>query len=92
MNISSFAMTTDLTKGKALPLIFKYSLPIIGGQLFQLFYTLADTLIVGQTLGSEALAAVGATSIVTYFQLVFIQGFTNGLGIVTGQCMEHMIE
>ena len=86
MNICSSAMTTDLTKGKALPLIFKYSLPIIGGQLFQLFYTLADTLIVGQTLGSEALAAVGATSIVTYFQLVFIQGFTNGLGIVTGQC------
>lgn len=79
-------MTTDLTKGRPLPLIFRYSLPIIGGQLFQLFYTLADTLIVGQTLGANALAAVGATTIVTYFQLVFIQGFTNGMGIVTGQC------
>lgn len=79
-------MTSDLTKGRPLPLIFRYSLPIIGGQLFQLFYTLADTLIVGQTLGSDALAAVGATAIVTYFELVFIQGFTNGMGIVTGQC------
>ncbi len=79
-------MTADLTKGRPLSVIFRYSLPLIAGQLFQLFYTLADTLIVGQTLGASSLAAVGATSIVTYFQLVFIQGFTNGMGIITGQC------
>jgi len=79
-------MIADLTKGRPLSVIFRYSLPLIAGQLFQLFYTLADTLIVGQTLGASSLAAVGATSIVTYFQLVFIQGFTNGMGIIAGQC------
>ena len=37
-------MTADLTKGKPLPVIFRFSLPVIAGNLFQLFYTLADTI------------------------------------------------
>ena len=52
-------MTKDLTKGTPWKVIAKFSLPVIGGNLFQLFYTLADTVIVGRTLGAEALAAVG---------------------------------
>lgn len=58
---------------------------VIGGNLFQLFYTLADSVIVGKTLGAQALAAVGSTSIIVYFVLCFIQGFTNGFGICLGQ-------
>lgn len=78
-------MEKDLTKGNPFMTIFLFSLPIIGGNLFQLVYTLADTVIVGRTLGSGALAAVGSTGIISYFLLCFIQGFTGGFGICLGQ-------
>ena len=75
-------MATDLTKGRPLSVLFRFSLPVIGGNLFQLFYTLADTLIVGQTIGEDALAAVGATSVFVYFILCFITGMTGGFSII----------
>lgn len=78
-------MTKDLTKGTPWKVIAKFSLPVIGGNLFQLFYTLADTVIVGRTLGAEALAAVGAMATIVYFVLCFIQGLTGGFGILLGQ-------
>ena len=59
--------------------------PIIGGNLFQLFYTIADTIIVGQTIGESALAAVCATTVFVYFILCFIQGLTNGFSIILAQ-------
>ena len=58
---------------------------MILGNLFQLFYTLADTMIVGKTLGAQSLAAVGSTSIIIYFVFCFINGFTGGFGICLGQ-------
>ena len=58
--------TQDLTKGNPFSTILTYAIPVIGGNLFQLFYTLADSVIVGQTLGADALAAVGATATVIY--------------------------
>lgn len=79
-------MTADLTKGKPLPVIFRFSLPVIAGNLFQLFYTLADTIIVGQTMGEKALSAVGATTVFVYFILCFIQGLANGFAIILGHC------
>ncbi len=78
-------MTQDLTKGKPFQVLLKFSLPVIAGNLFQLFYTLADTVIVGKTMGPDALAAVGATSIIVYLVLCFIQGLTGGFGICLGQ-------
>ena len=65
-------MAQDLTKGNPFSVILKFSLPVIGGNLFQLFYTLADTVIVGRTLGADALAAVGSKAIVIYLVLCFI--------------------
>ena len=81
------AMATDLTEGRPFPVILKFSLPVIGGNLFQLFYTLADTIIVGQTIGENALAAVGATTVFVYFILCFIQGMTNGFSIILAKCI-----
>lgn len=78
-------MEKDLTTGKPWKVIAQFSLPVILGNLFQLFYTLADTIIVGKTLGASALAAVGATATIVYFELCFIQGFTGGCGILLGQ-------
>ena len=80
-----YIMTQDLTKGKPFQVLLRFSLPVIGGNLFQLFYTLADSVIVGKTLGADALAAVGATSIIIYLVLCFIQGITGGFGICLGQ-------
>lgn len=77
-------MAQDLTKGQPFPVILKFAIPVIGGNLFQLFYTLADSVIVGRTLGADALAAVGSTGIIIYLVLCFIQGVTSGFGICLG--------
>jgi MATE efflux family protein dinF len=76
----------DLTKGKPIRLILLFAVPLFVGQLFQLFYSLADTRIVGQTLGDEALAAVGATTTLSDMLLSFLNGLTNGFAIVIATC------
>lgn len=75
----------NLTTGNPFQVLLKFTLPVIAGNIFQLFYTLADSMIVGQTLGKEALAAIGSTSIIIYLILCFIQGITSGFGIRLGQ-------
>ena len=52
----------DLTQGRPMRQILQFAAPVLLGNLFQLFYNLADTRIVGSFLGDEALAAVGATN------------------------------
>ena len=47
----------DLTTGRPFGALFKFAIPVILGNLFQLFYTLADSVIVGKTLGADSLAA-----------------------------------
>lgn len=78
-------MAVELTKGRPASVIIRFVIPVIGGNLFQLFYTIADTLIVGQTIGENALAAVGSTTVFIYFILCFIQGLTSGFSIILGQ-------
>lgn len=75
----------DLTVGNPFRSLLKFAISVILGNLFQLFYTLADTMIVGKTLGAQSLAAVGSTSIIIYFVFCFINGFTGGFGICLGQ-------
>ena len=65
----------DLTTGNPFRSLLKFAIPVILGNLFQLFYTLADSVIVGKTLGADSLAAVGSTSIIIYFVFCFINGF-----------------
>ena len=78
-------MTKDLTRGNPLKLIFFFTIPLLIGNLFQQFYSMADTLIVGRTLGVNALAAVGGTGGITFLILGFAQGVTAGLSIITAQ-------
>ena len=54
-------MTKDMTSGSPMKLILGFSVPLLFGFLFQQFYNLVDTLIVGRFLGVDALAAVGST-------------------------------
>lgn len=72
----------DLTTGKPLKLILYFALPLFGGQLFQLCYSLVDTRIVGETLGEVSLAAVGATTTLSDMLMSLLNGFTNGAAIV----------
>ena len=78
-------MTKNMTEGSPMKLILGFSIPMLFGMLFQQFYNLVDTMIVGKTLGVDFLAAVGSTSIIIYFVFCFINGFTGGFGICLGQ-------
>lgn len=77
--------TKELTSGKPLKLIFLFMLPMFFGNLFQQIYNLADALIVGRTIGLEALAAVGATSPMIFLVISFIFASTQGFAVVTAQ-------
>lgn len=78
-------MTKNLTEGKELPLILSFMLPLIFGSLFQQFYNLADTVIVGQFLGKEAMAATGSTGSVTFLIIGFANGLAAGFSIPVSQ-------
>lgn len=72
----------DLTTGKPIKIILLFAIPLFIGQLFQLFYSLADTRIVGTILGETSLAAVGATTTLSDFLIGLLNGFTNGCAII----------
>ncbi len=72
----------DLTTGKPIKIILLFAIPLFIGQLFQLFYSLADTRIVGAILGETTLAAVGATTTLSDFLIGLLNGFTNGCAII----------
>ena len=78
-------MTKSMTSGKPVKLILLFALPLIVGNIFQQFYSMADTVIVGRTIGVNALAAVGCTGSVSFFILGFVMGFTSGLSILIAQ-------
>ncbi len=78
-------MTRNLTKGNPAKLIVLFTIPLLIGNLFQQFYSMADTLIVGRTVGVNALAAVGCTGSLSFLILGFAQGLTSGLSIITAQ-------
>ena len=59
-------MTKSMTSGKPVKLILLFALPLIVGNIFQQFYSMADTVIVGRTIGFNALAAVGCTGSVSF--------------------------
>lgn len=75
----------DLTTGTLAKLIFLFTIPLLVGNIFQQFYNMVDMIIVGQTIGKEALAAVGATGSITFLIIGFAQGLTAGLSIIMAQ-------
>lgn len=75
----------NMTSGSPGKLIFAFSLPLMAGNVFQQLYTIVDTMVVGQALGVNALAALGATDWLSWTSLGLIQGFTQGFGIQLAQ-------
>ncbi len=80
------ARTIDMTRGDPLRLILRFSLPVLCGNLFQQLYNMADGIIVGQCIGTEAFAAVGATGSMSFLIIGFILGCSSGFCIPVSQC------
>jgi putative MATE family efflux protein len=78
-------MAKDLTKGTPARLILGFAVPLLIGNMFQQLYGIIDTVIVGRTIGVQALAAVGSTGPVMFFIIGFVQAVTAGFSIVTAQ-------
>ena len=78
-------MAKDMTTGREWKLILTFTLPLIGGNLLQQIYSLADSLIVGNFAGQTALASVGTSFPVTFLLLALFMGLTNGVGIMAAQ-------
>lgn len=76
-----YTMTKDMTQGSPLKLILAFAVPLMLGSLFQQFYNLADTIIVGRFVGVEALAAVGSVGGLNYLVLGFVNGIACGFSI-----------
>lgn len=80
------AKTKTLTEGTPWKQILLFSIPIFWGNVFQLLYSLVDTKIVGSTLGTEALAAVGSVSTLHTLMTGFLNGLTLGFSLITAMC------
>ena len=78
-------MEKDMTKGRPLPVILKFMLPLIIGNIFQQLYNMADTIIVGRYVGADALAAVGSTGTIMFLTVGFSQGISAGFSVLTAQ-------
>ena len=78
-------MIKDMTKGTPWKLIFFFMVPVCCGNIFQNFYNIVDSMIVGRFLGVEALAAVGSTSSINFLVIGWITGMTRGFGIQLSQ-------
>jgi putative MATE family efflux protein len=75
----------DLTNGSERKLIFQFALPMLMGNVFQQLYNIVDSIIVGNFIGKEALAAVGASFPIIFTMIALIIGIASGSTIVIAQ-------
>lgn len=78
-------VTTDLTTGRSLTQLLRFSVPLVLGSFVQQLYNFADTVVVGRLVGPDALGAVGATYALNFLVLGFAQGAGIGFGIPVAQ-------
>lgn len=79
------SQTTNMTQGKPARLILTFAFPLMIGNIFQQFYTVIDTMVVGQALGVSALAALGATDWLNWLFSGLVQGLAQGFSIQMAQ-------
>ena len=75
----------DMTTGNPGKMILDFTIPIFIGNVFQQFYSMADTVIVGKFVGTRALAAVGSTGTISFLIIGFVLGMTAGFTVLTAQ-------
>ena len=75
----------DMTSGPILRQLVLFALPLMLGNVFQMLYNTVDSIIVGQFVSKQALAAIGSTTMITNMMVFFFNGFSVGAGVVIGQ-------
>lgn len=78
-------MVRDMTSGSPVKLLISFSIPIILGNIFQQLYSMVDAIIVGQFVGVDALAAIGAAGSLCFLILGFSNGLTSGFSVIISQ-------
>ncbi|MCR4710714.1 MAG: MATE family efflux transporter [Clostridia bacterium] len=73
-----------MTEGPIIPQIVAFALPLLLGNVFQLLYNTVDTLVVGNFVSTQALAAVGSTTMITNIIIFFFNGLSIGATVVIG--------
>ena len=77
-------MERDLTTGKIMPQLVRFTIPLVLGNIFQLTYNAVDSVIVGRYVGKEALAAVGICNPIATLFILFLNGLCMGASILMG--------
>lgn len=80
-----FGQAKDLTHGNPVRQILLFAIPLLIGNVFQQFYNMADMIIVGRTINTQALAAIGATGAIAFLVVGFSFGLTSGFTVITAQ-------
>lgn len=75
----------DMTKGNELGLLLRFAVPMLVGNIFQQFYNMADTVIVGRFVGTNALGAVGSVGSLNFLLFSLCLGLGAGIGILISQ-------
>ena len=78
-------MQQDMTAGSPVKTILMFTVPIFVGNVFQQFYSMVDTIIVGKFVGTTALAAVGSVGTIMFLIIGFMLGLTAGFTVLTAQ-------
>lgn len=78
-------MAKDMTEGSPFKIILAFCVPMLLGNIFQQFYSMVDTIIVGRYVGEGALAAVGSTGAMVFLILGFAMGIASGFGVWVAQ-------
>lgn len=76
---------TDMTEGSIIRLLVTFAVPLLIGNLFQQLYSTVDSVVVGNFVGKQALAAVGCTSSIVNSMIGFFMGLSTGAGVVISQ-------
>ncbi len=84
-DITKDRYSVDMTKGNEYKHIIRFTLPLLGGNILQQLYNIVDTMVVGKYLGKNAIAAIGATSSITYLFYTLCLGLGTGTGIMVSQ-------
>ncbi len=84
-SLECIELTKELTHGSPPKLILSFMIPLLFGNIFQNLYSMVDAAIVGQVLGTDALAAVGCTGSVTFLLIGFSLGICSGFAIPVAQ-------
>ena len=78
-------METNMTHGRPMPIILRFTIPLLLGNIFQQFYNMVDSVIVGKYVSPNALAAVGSTGTVMFLIIGLANGMATGFTVLTSQ-------